>query len=70
MVNEERVKLMTRLAIYETTKGKKQLNISKYYKHDYVRFHMMKSAVTATLAYFMILGIYGLYQANGGIFVS
>ena len=27
MVNEEKVKLMTKLAIYENTKGKKQLNI-------------------------------------------
>lgn len=64
MVNEERVKLMTKLAVYESTKGKKQLNISKYYKRDYVRYNMFKTAVSATLAFFMILGIYILLNAE------
>ena len=31
---------MTKLAIYENTKGRKQLNISKYYKRDYVRYNI------------------------------
>lgn len=64
MVNEDKVKLMTKLAIYESTKGKKQLNISKYYKRDYVRYNMFKTAVTATLAFFMILGGYILINAE------
>lgn len=64
MVNEDKVKLMTKLAIYESTKGKKQLNISKYYKRDYVRYNMFKTVVTATLAFFMILGGYILINAE------
>ncbi|MBO5239120.1 MAG: hypothetical protein J6B50_10175 [Lachnospiraceae bacterium] len=64
VVNEDKVKLMTKLAIYESTKGKKQLNISKYYKRDYVRYNMFKTAVTATLAFFMILGGYILINAE------
>lgn len=64
MVNEDKVKLMTKLAIYESTKGKKQLNISKYYKRDYVRYNMFKTAVTATMAFFMILGGYILINAE------
>lgn len=58
MVNEEKVKLMTKLAIYESTKGKKQLNISKYYKRDYVRYNMFKTAVAATVAFILLLAIY------------
>lgn len=58
MVNEEKVKLMTKLAIYESTKGKKQLNISKYYKRDYVRYNMFKTAVAATIAFMLLLAIY------------
>lgn len=64
VVNEDKVKLMTKLAIYESTKGKKQLNISKYYKRDYVRYNMFKTAVTATMAFFMILGGYILINAE------
>lgn len=64
MVNEDKVKLMTKLAIYESTKGKKQLNTSKYYKRDYVRYHMYRTVVAATLAYFMLLGCYVLINAE------
>lgn len=55
MINEEKVKIMTRLAIYEGSKGKQQLNISKYYKRDYVRFQMFRTAVTATVAFIIIV---------------
>ena len=64
MVNEEKVKLMTQMAIYESTKGKEQLQVSKYYKNDYVKFHMLKTAVAATFAYALILTFYGLLHAE------
>lgn len=64
MINEEKVKMMTKLAIYESTKGKKQLNISKYYKRDYVRYNMFKTAVTSTIAFIIIMGIYILLYAE------
>lgn len=60
VINEEKVKIMTKLAIYESTKGKKQLNISKYYKRDYVRYNMFKTAVAATIAFILMLGVYVL----------
>ncbi len=64
MVNEEKVKLMTKLAIYENTKGKKQLNISKYYKRDYVRFQMFKTAVSSTIAFMILLFAYCMLNAE------
>lgn len=64
MINEERVKVMTKLAIYESTKGKKQLNISKYYKRDYVRYNMFKTIVTSTIAFLLLVGIAGLLKAE------
>lgn len=64
MINEERVKVMTKLAIYESTKGKKQLNISKYYKRDYVRYNMFKTIVTSTIAFLLLIGIAGLLKAE------
>lgn len=60
VINEEKVKTMTKLAIYESTKGKKQLNISKYYKRDYIRYNMFKTAVAATVAFILIIVLYVL----------
>lgn len=64
MVNEEKLKLMTKLAIYENTKGKKQLNISKYYKRDYVRFQMFKTAVSSTVAFLVLMFAYCMLNAE------
>ena len=36
MINEEKVVLMTRASIYEEKKGKEQLKISRYFRHDYI----------------------------------
>lgn len=58
MINEEKVRIMTNLEIYETNKGRRQFNIIKYYKRDYVRYHMFRTAVTTTLAFFIFVGIY------------
>lgn len=55
---------MTKLAIYETTKGRKQLNISKYYKRDYVRYNMFKTIVASTLAFVILITIYVLVNAE------
>lgn len=57
MINEEKVKLMTKLEIYESTKGKSELPLSHYYKSDYVRFQVFKTVVTSTIA-FMLLAVF------------
>ena len=56
MVNENRVKLMTRLAIFEKHESKRGLVMSRYYKNDYVRFNVLKTIVAATVAYWVIVG--------------
>ncbi len=58
MVDEEKIKLMTQLAIYENGEGKKEIPISKYYKRDYVKYNMLKTVVMATVGYGLIaLGV-------------
>lgn len=54
MLNEERVKNMTRIAIYEKNRGKRQINMNKYYKMDYVSYHILLSFIYATIAFVMI----------------
>lgn len=55
MVNEEKVILMTKLALYEQNEGKKDIPVSRYYKGDYMSIHMIGSFFACTIAY--VLGL-------------
>ena len=62
MINEERTKLMTRLALYENKEGKKELQITKYFQGDYVAGQMLLSFVYGTLAFMIVVGLGALYN--------
>lgn len=68
MINEQRVKLMTRLAAYEEGEGKKNAAIGSYFRGDYISLQILKSVVCATLSFALILGLYVLYDSE--LFVS
>ena len=51
MLDEERVKLMTRLALYEQTKGQEDFKISAYYRKDYASLHVICSLISVTIGY-------------------
>ena len=52
---------MTKLAIYEKHDGKEDIELAKYYKSDYVRLHFIKTFVSVTVAYLIILVMIGVY---------
>ncbi|NLL93797.1 MAG: hypothetical protein GX225_06665 [Clostridiales bacterium] len=56
MLSNERIKLMTKLALYEENKGKKALSSTKYYQADYVSLNLINSAIIATIAFILIIG--------------
>lgn len=56
MLNEEKVKLMTKLAIYEKKEGKADFKVSKYYRTDYIGLNVINSAIVATLIYLAAVG--------------
>ena len=43
MINEEKVKIMTKIAMYEQGAGKKYLPVSKYYRSDYIGLALIKN---------------------------
>lgn len=51
MLNEERVKHMTKMAFYETKGGSDDLKIGAYYKKDYIGSNTFWSAFWMTIAY-------------------
>jgi hypothetical protein len=62
MLNSKKIRLMTKLAVYENKDGKKDIHLSKYYKTDYVRYQMLKSMISATVGYLLVLALFGVYQ--------
>lgn len=55
MLNEEKIRLMTKLAIYEQNEGKEDLPLSKYYRTDYLTLKMINSAIAMTVGYIILL---------------
>ena len=43
MVNEEKVKIMNRLAMYEHGEGRKYLPVSRYYRSDYIGLALIRN---------------------------
>ncbi len=62
MLNEERIILMTKLASYETGEGKKNAAIGKYFRSDYIGVQVIKSIISATIAFFVVFALYILYD--------
>lgn len=57
MVDQERVRLMTRLARYENGEGVKDFRIRKYYRSDYTALQLIKTWILTTLGYGLLLGL-------------
>ena len=51
MLDERKVKLMTKLALYEHTQGKEDFKISEYYRKDYAGMHVFSSFIWVTIGY-------------------
>ncbi len=64
MLNEEKISLMTKLALYEQNEGKKQIPMSGYYKGDYVSLNVLNSAIIGTIAYLLIVATIILINAE------
>ncbi len=62
MVNEEKVILMTKLASYEQGEGKKYVNITRYFRTDYITAQMLKSVIAGIVAFVTIVGVYLFYN--------
>ncbi|MBR6325641.1 MAG: hypothetical protein IKR61_02460 [Lachnospiraceae bacterium] len=62
MLNEERIALMTRMASYEAGEGKRNMQIGRFFRGDYVAIQVLKSFVSATISFLMIFAIYVYYN--------
>ncbi len=64
MLNENKIKMMTKMAIFEKNNGKELKCHIKYYKSDYITYNLIKSLIAATIAYMIILVIVAVYNMD------
>lgn len=62
MLDESRIKLMARMASYEETEGKKTIPIASYFRGDYVSFNVVRTAISITVAFMVVTGVYIYYS--------
>lgn len=62
MLNEERVILMTQLASYEVNEGRRNGKIGNYFRSDYIAVQVLKSIVSASIAFALVFALYIFYD--------
>lgn len=62
MLNEKKLRIMSRLASYEKKENQEDFKRAKYHKSDYVRYHLLKTIVSVTIGYVLILGLIAFYN--------
>ena len=55
MINEKKVRLMTKLALYEQNNGKEEIPMSRYYKSDYMALKLINSTIVVSFGYIVLL---------------
>lgn len=55
LLNENKIKMMTKMAIYEKNQGRRMIKTAKYYKGDYVALGVLKGTIATTIAYIIVL---------------
>lgn len=65
MLDKRKVRLMTRMALYEQNEGREDIRISAYYKKDYVSLKMIGTFIWTTIGYVCLLGLVFLWGMTG-----
>ena len=58
MVNEDRIKQLYKIAIYEQTEEKKHREVGQYYRSDYIGKEVVKSFFTGSIAYLLFASLW------------
>lgn len=59
MINEEKVILMTKASIYENKEKKRNLKISRYFRHDYISVQLLAGCFFGTLCFLLGAALWG-----------
>ena len=62
MLNEDRIKLMTKMASYEANEGKKNVSIGSYFRGDYIGLQVIRSIVSGTVGFLIVFAMFIFYD--------
>lgn len=60
MINEGKIKCMTKAAIFDSREEKGDLRLNHYYKSDYITYHVIRIFLGITLCFVLIVGMWAL----------
>lgn len=58
MLNEGKIMLMTKVAIYEKHEENDKLVMARYFREDYIKYGCLKTVVATTIVYWAYVAIY------------
>ena len=64
MLNEDKIKLMTSISLFEQKEGKHIFPVNRYFKSDYVSKYMIRSFFGYTFSYLLVMVIWILYSMD------
>lgn len=64
MLNEDKIRLMTDLAMFEKKNGRQMKTVSSYFKSDYISRNLIRGFISYTLCSMMILAIWVLFNMD------
>ncbi|MBR5712840.1 MAG: hypothetical protein IKX54_04515 [Lachnospiraceae bacterium] len=64
MVNNEKVRLMTKLASYENGEGRDDLEVANYFRSDFLRHEIMKTVLAVTFGSIILLALVIAYKSE------
>ena len=62
MLNEEKIRLMTKAAAFESGEGKKALEMNRFFRSDYISLHLIGAWVSYTVAFILCVGLWVFYK--------
>ncbi|MBO5229140.1 MAG: hypothetical protein J6B39_09125 [Lachnospiraceae bacterium] len=64
MLKKKKIMLMTKLAIYDKLEGKNMSKASKYFRSDYVSWHVIKTIAAVTIVYALCAALWFIYNSE------
>ncbi len=62
MLNEEKIRLMTKAASFEVKEGKKALSMNKYFRGDYISLNLIGAWICFTIAFVLCGALWVFYN--------
>ena len=64
MLDKKKVRIMTKLSIYEKNMGRHDTRLAKYFRSDYVHYRVLKTLVAVTFGYALLLFMAVVYRSD------